>query len=439
MCRQPKGARGECNRLEEDGAWEELRSRLPADLDERARHNGALRRVRKIRDGEQLLRLILLYTTCTLSLREAAAWAWRALQLRLTADALNYRFSCAVLFLRTLVLDVMRQRVGPQDRSGPALRILDATGLNEPGSEGTDWRLHVTYTPGEGAVGLELTDAHGGEHLDRGVGQPGDVFLLDRGYGHAREVRTARAQGVECVVRIHLQNLPLQDRQGHRLTPAALLKRADAGLVDQPVQIPEAKHAPVEARLVMTPLPREKAALARRKLRKAAVKKGRRPQALTLKLAGYFCCVTTVAAERLPATTLLTWYKIRWQVELWFKRSKSLLRLDHLTKASPVLVAIQIWGRLLVALLLQRLWPRPLDVHPIAGKPPISAWRLTRIHWLDIVLAVYGGTPLASRLTNTEALDQLREHPRKKRTWADTLIAEAERDLGAMQPLGAGI
>ena len=73
MRTQPKGARGECNRLEEDGAWEELRSRLPADLDERARHNGALRRVRKIRDGEQLLRLILIYTTCTLSLREATA------------------------------------------------------------------------------------------------------------------------------------------------------------------------------------------------------------------------------------------------------------------------------------------------------------------------------------------------------------------------------
>jgi hypothetical protein len=48
-----------------------------------------------------------------------------------------------------------------------------------------------------------------------------------------------RVRGVECVVRIHLQNLPLQDCQGHRLTPAALLERADTGMVDPPVRIPK--------------------------------------------------------------------------------------------------------------------------------------------------------------------------------------------------------
>jgi len=431
---QPKGAPGECNCLDENRSWDELRSRLPADLDERARQSGALRRARKVRNGEQLLRLILIYATCTLSMRDSAAWAGRALHLSLTADALNYRFSCAVRFLRTLVLDEVRRQMGRQDRPGPALRILDGTGLNEPGSKGTDWRLHVTYTPGEGAVGLELTDAHGGEHLTRGVGQPGDVFLIDRGYGHAREVRTARAEGKEIVVRVHLQNLPVQDIQGQQLAPKTLLKRADKGVLDQPVRLTEAKQEPVEARLVIAPLPREKAARARQKVRKAAAKKGRSPDALALKLAGYFCVVTTLDAERLPAKTLLTWYKIRWQVELWFKRSKSLLRLGQLTKASVLLVSIQIWGRLLVALLIQRLWPHPPDVEPVPGKPPLSAWRLTRIYWLDVVLAVYGGTSLDRRLADKQSLEHLREHSRRKRTWADTLIADAKRTLGSWQP-----
>jgi hypothetical protein len=422
-----------CNLADE--GWEELRRRLPGDLEQRARRDGALRRARKVDSGETLLRLLLLYALCPLSLRAAAAWAGRALGIYLTDDALNYRFLCALLFLRTLVQDLAREQMHVGTVQGPCVRILDATSLREPGTAGTDWLVHLTYTPGAGAVGFEVTDEHGGEHVERAAAQPGDLVVLDRGYGHTREVRALRANGREGLLRVHLQSLPVFARNGRRWDPRAVMRRARAGGFDQPVLLGEEGREAVEARLVVQPLPAERAARARQRLRKAASKKGRRPSALTLQLAGYFCCVTTVPAERLAASVVRSWYRIRWQVELWIKRSKSLLHLAHLTKANPVLASIQIWTRLLVALLVQRLHP-PGDAAPCPGRPPRSEWRLTQIFWLDVLLAVYGGAPLATRLARTDDLDRLRERPRRRQIDAEAFaegITRTLRDLSAAQ------
>jgi len=41
---------------------------------------------------------------------------------------------------------------------------------------------------------------------------------------------------------------------------------------------------------------------------------------------------TTLPAEELPAAEILEWYRLRWQVELVFKRLKSLAQLGHLPK-----------------------------------------------------------------------------------------------------------
>lgn len=119
-----------------------------------------------------------------------------------------------------------------------------------------------------------------------------------------------------------------------------------------------------------------------------------------------------------------------WWIELWFKRSKSLLGLDRLAKAKPMLIAIQVWGRLLVALLIQRLQPVLPDA-PTDGRPPISAWRETRVFWLDVVLAVYGGASLSTRLDRSDALERLREHHRRKRTFDTGFAQEIERIFGA--------
>lgn len=427
--------------LNNDQDWQRLLAFLPppAELEESAKKTGALVRRRVVTSAPMLLRLMLVYALLCFSQAETAAWAARAWKVQLTDHALDYRFQHAGPWLQHLVVQALAARVREQAAAGVALRLIDGTVLTEPGSKGTDWRLHLTYDPANpGIVGAELTDQHGGEHLSRAAGSAGDLLMGDRIYGHASDVREANARQFACLLRVHLQSLAVANSHGQRLEPTALLDAADAGTYEQAVMLPEQGHASVAARLVVVPLPPEQAGRARQRLRKDAKKKGKSPSELTLRLAGYFCCITTLTAEQASVEALLAWYRVRWQVELLIKRCKSLLHLDKLAKARREIIALQVWARLLVAILVERMGARTRAVDPTPSTlPPISLWRLTHIHWLDVVLAVYGGSCLQDRLDAADVTAAcLHERPRRKRRWASEIIASLISALGPPQAAG---
>ena len=72
-------------------------------------------------------------------------------------------------------------------------------------------------------------------------------------------------------------------------------------------------------------------------------------------LAGYFFVWTDVPAAALDAAAVLAWYRCRWQIELCFKRMKSILGLGDLPKRREDSCRAWLHGKLLVALLLERL------------------------------------------------------------------------------------
>lgn len=298
-----------------DDDWQRLVAMLPVDVDAMAIQSKAIIRRRLIRSGQVLLRLILIYVLCSLSLRDTASWAARALAVMLTDEALGSRFANATPFVQELARTMLAARLHEKPVAGAALRLLDATVLTVPGSVGTDWRVHVTYDPTRAEiVGVEVTDAHGGEHVRRAATTPGDLLIADMGLGHASDVREGNRQQIRVLLRAHLQTLAVDDLQHRRMTPEQLLDAADLGPLDRDVLLPEHGHETVPARLVLLPLPPEQAGRARQRLRKA--KKGHAPSELALRHAGYFCCVTTLTKEEASTEALLAWYRVRWQVEI---------------------------------------------------------------------------------------------------------------------------
>jgi IS4 transposase len=108
-------------------------------------------------------------------------------------------------------------------------------------------------------------------------------------------------------------------------------------------------------RLVVVKRDRWSAALERRALRKRASKKQKTLSRTALFLAAYFLVWTDVSAETLDAAAVLGWYRCRWQIELYFKRMKSILRLGDLPKKREDSSRAWLHGKLLVALVLERL------------------------------------------------------------------------------------
>ncbi len=74
---------------------------------------------------------------------------------------------------------------------------------------------------------------------------------------------------------------------------------------------------------------------------------------MTLEVAKYVAVFTTRSGA--SATEILEWYRTRWQIELLFKRLKSLVQLGHLPKHDGRSSRAWLHGKLLIALLTQKL------------------------------------------------------------------------------------
>ncbi|MTW21893.1 transposase, partial [Allochromatium palmeri] len=164
-------------------------------------------------------------------------------------------------------------------------------------------------------------------------------------------------------------------------------------------------------------LPPEAAEAARRRCRQAAQRKGRTPREDTLFLAGWVMVFTTVPPETLDGPTVLALYRCRWQVELVFKRLKTLLDLDALrTKQNSLLGEVWIRGKLLYALVIERGAQR----HGAGGFDPLNRpRRLTPWRLLVIVRqAVDRWIGDVQRWQDDRwdaCLDVLKERPRRRR------------------------
>ena len=107
-------------------------------------------------------------------------------------------------------------------------------------------------------------------------------------------------------------------------------------------------------RLCALPKSRVAADRARTKTLAKAKRNGTNAQARSLELAGYILVLTSLP-ETFTAGEVLTLYRSRWQIELAFKRLKSLLGAGHLPKNEDLSARSWMQAKILSALLLERL------------------------------------------------------------------------------------
>jgi hypothetical protein len=105
-------------------------------------------------------------------------------------------------------------------------------------------------------------------------------------------------------------------------------------------------------RLVAFRLSPESAARRRQGLRESMRTQGRTPSAKALQLAGWLLLVTNAPVQKLPSSMMSYLYRLRWQVELIFRQTKSVLRLNKSESNNPHRVQCEIWARLICAVLL---------------------------------------------------------------------------------------
>jgi hypothetical protein len=345
-----------------DEEWGFVRSMLPEDLEGLAREHGAMRRRRgEIKDAETLLRLILLHVGGGLSLEQAVVRAREQGLARVTAVALFKRLRASERWLAALTAAVLQTMPGPRLLclgGRYRLRALDATCIQEPGSTGTDWRLHYSLKLPELVCDFfEISDARGAEHLSRLPIKAGEVVLADRIYSRRIGVAAIlRARG-EVVVRLLPSGFPLQQPNGEPFAVLPALRkglRQEGAILERPVQF---EHEGEVFSLRLCALRKSAAATtaAQRHARYERERKGGTVRESTLDLAAYVCVLTSLPATVISTQQVLELYRCRWQIELAFKRLKSLLAVGHLPKKDPASCRAWMQAKVLIALLTDKL------------------------------------------------------------------------------------
>lgn len=414
-------------RIERD--WDQVAQEFGAEIETLARASKALVRARNLRKASDLLRLILVYAVCDWPLLLVCAWGVIQGIAELSDVALLYRFRQSPPFLGQLLAHVLQRRnVYLRQQTGVQVRLMDATMISRPGSTGSDWRVHLSMDLGQMCIdGVELTDAKGGESLARLPVRSDEIWIADRGYGLAIGLGPVLAQIGRLIVRITWQNLPLHDEQGRRINLIGWLERLHK--TSERAALLHTAQGSFALRLIACPLPPAQAEKARERIRKQLAKKGKIMSHNTWLAAGFVMLVTNLPLETWPVERILWLYRMRWQVELQFKRMKSLLQLDHLRAQDPRLVQTYLLGKLLAALLLDQLVGRAVEQAP-AGfqslRRPLSLWRLQALLWQGIRALVVGQLSLWRILSVLPKLRRyLCDSPRKRcqqLAWARSIL-----------------
>lgn len=338
--------------------WEVVRAHLPEGWQEQAEKSGALVRRRGFADAESLLRTLLIHLADGYSLRNTVVEAAQTGLASVSDVALLNRLKSAGPWLIWLARGVMAAVLGHVPITGlprRRIRFVDGSTVQEPGSAGTSWRLHYALEfPSLHCGEVHITGPEVGESFTLFEVRPGDVFVGDRGFANRANVAHVVAGSGDVLVRMNLSNLPLQDENGEPFALLGHLRMLAGGeCKDWPAWVRCGRQW-VQGRLCAVKKSQMAAERARRKCWKENTKKGRTPKAETLEATVYTWVFTTLD-EQVPASQVLELYRGRWQVELVFKRLKSILGIGHLKKTDPEAARAWIHGKLLVAALIEAL------------------------------------------------------------------------------------
>jgi len=368
--------------------WQVVLRVLPLGWRDKARELGALRRFREFGDAATLLRVLLIHLAEGCSLRETAVRAAEGQLVAVSDVALLKRLRVSGEWFRWMGEELMRRWMTPRPvrpllDAGRRVRIVDGSTVSEPGATGSTWRLHYAVgLPSLACEEVHVTDTTVGESLCRFQVAAGDLLIADRGFATRNGVRHVHQHGGTVVVRLNLTNLPLSDAAGQ---PFALLPQLRTLSLDQvgdwPVAVIQHKKdlQPIAGRVCAIKKSKTAAERARAKAERESRRGGHQVQPETLEAAEYIFVFTTLGAD-VSAPAILEIYRGRWQVELTFKRLKSLLALGHLKKADPQGGKAWLQGKLFVAILIETLialaerffpWGYPLAADssslPLAG------------------------------------------------------------------------
>ena len=361
--------------------WDTVISLLPANFERLAEEHRQVETKfgnAKITNACDLLRLILVHAAADLPLRQTVALVAEAGGPDISPMRLHKKMVRAADYLHALVTSMVQAPMGllPERWAGYEVSGVDATVISRPGSVNGDARIHHRMRLSDlKYLQVRSTGIDEGETFWGFDFAPDELVVADRGYCNARGIAHVVDAGADVLVRLNRTSLPLLwlDEK----TPVDIMKvlceLPSRGVHQHFVVAPYkvGRHTRyIPGRLCLMRLPEHEARKARERARK---EQGVNVSANTLEAAGYVVLFTTAPWQRLSAEQCIELYRLRWQLELQFKRWKSICGFDRMPNFRPDTIAAWLYAKILAAVLLEKLASLDSEVFPPIDHHDIEA------------------------------------------------------------------
>jgi hypothetical protein len=233
---------------------------------------------------------------------------------------------------------------------------VDASDVTEKGRSGRLYRLHYALELfNMESVQYKITTQETGETLRNFSINAGDLIIADRGYSSYNGIEHCLNGGGDFVFRLKKTCFKMSDADGQRvnlLDKLRLLGENEA--LNSHVYIKDSTGKSIGLRVCAIRKTPDNIVKSRKKLRRRETTRQTVFGDDTKEFNDYIVLITSLQDE-IGANPVLELYRLRWQVEIYFKRLKSIMDFGELPKRRPESVMAWLNGKMMIALLIERI------------------------------------------------------------------------------------
>jgi len=346
----------------ENERFTQLLTVLPEGWEAKAKELGAFQRAREIDSPEALLHLILLYLTEGKSFRGTRALTLLSGEAEMSDVAILKRIRNSADWLKWLSQNIYRQAglivEKPQWLRDKNIVLVDGTEEVKCGIRRHCYMLHYSldlFTLE--ARELLITDRRTGEKLGNfKLFRKDDIVMGDRIYGTLPGITWLQQQKADYVLRIRSHAFSIYDQENQKidlLNCLTGLKEGECVTITTKCFINN-QYEPLRICAMRKDTDSERKGL--KQLTKTNQrKKGGKPVSDLQRESNKYIIVVTSLGEEISASQVLDLYRLRWQIEIAFKRLKSLFHYNDLPATNSKSINAWFYGKLLLAALCETL------------------------------------------------------------------------------------
>ena len=298
--------------------------------------NSILRRKRIVKKHSTLVQAAILYMVEKLSFQRLSDIMAVKYGISMSDTAWKKQITkIAPVFYEVMMTYLSSRKETENDKVlGYSSYAIDATDISLEGKKGTVLRAHTVYGLSKKMYfKAHIADIHTGESVKLHEVKANSLYFADRAYGKTPQLEYMLTHNSDFVFRFSpsqvrfFKDIDCNEKIDFKtyLTNSETVSSVDCFF--------KGRKQVLKIRAIISPIPKDKAEDAAIKAKKKSVKKQNNLSEATLIYAKWLFLATSLP-DTIPPEQIISAYRKRWQIELHFKRSKSLLRFHRLRHCS---------------------------------------------------------------------------------------------------------